>query len=135
MALNLSVLNVSEVSESGFEFELVHPATGEGLDAWIRVRGDKSRSVQSHARKVVTEMQKREKVAKGKNKDIDLTIQELEDMAVDRAIVRIISWKGIQEDGKDVPFTRENAERILKDHPWIREAVMENSEDLQEFFR
>lgn len=135
MALNLSILNVSEVSESGLEFELVHPATGEGLDAWIKVRGEKSRTVQNHARKVVTEMQKREKVAKGKNKEIDFSISELEDMAVDRAIVRIISWRGIQESGQDVPFNRENAERILKEHPWIREAVMENSEDLQEFFR
>lgn len=135
MALNLSILNVSEVSESGLEFELVHPATGEGLDAWIKVRGEKSRTVQNHARKIVTEMQKREKVAKGKNKEIELSIEDYEDMAVDRAIVRIISWRGIQENGQDVPFNRENAERILKEHPWIREAVMENSEDLQEFFR
>ena len=135
MALNLSVLNVGEISESGIEFELVHPATGEGLDAWVKVRGENSRTVQNHARRVVTEMQKREKVAKGKNKDADLTITELEDMAVERAIVRIISWRGIQEDGQDIPFTKENAEKVLKDHPWIREAVMENSSDLQEFFR
>ena len=39
MALNLNVLNVSEVSEAGIEFELVHPATGEGLDAWIMFVG------------------------------------------------------------------------------------------------
>ncbi len=135
MALNLNVLNVSEVSEAGIEFELVHPATGEGLDAWIKVRGEKSRTVQNHARKVVTEMQKREKVAKGKGKDNDLSIEELESLAIDRAIVRIISWRGIQEDGQDIPFTRENAEKVLKEHPWIREAVMEESEDLNEFFR
>ena len=133
MALNLNVLNVSEVSEAGIEFELVHPATGEGLDAWIKVRGEKSRTVQNHARKVVTEMQKREKVAKGKGKDVDLTISELEDMAVERAVVRIISWKGIQENGEDIPFTKENAERILKDHAWIREVLMEESSNLSNF--
>ena len=135
MALNLNVLNVSEVSEAGIEFELVHPATGEGLDAWIKVRGEKSRTVQNHARKVVTEMQKREKVAKGKGKDADLSFEELEMLAVERAVVRIISWRGIEEDGQPVPFTVENATRVLKDNPWIREAVMEESEDLNEFFR
>ena len=90
MALNLSVLNVSEVSESGIDIELVHPATGEGLDAWVRVRGKDSRTVQNHARKVVNDMQKREKIAKGKNKDADMSIEELEMLAVERAVIRII---------------------------------------------
>ena len=136
MALNLSVLNVSEVSESGIDIELVHPATGEGLDAWVRVRGKDSRTVQNHARKVVNDMQKREKIAKGKNKDADLSIEELEMLAVERAVVRIISWRGIEEeDGQPVPFTVENATRILKDNPWIREQVLENSDDLTGFFR
>ena len=135
MALNLSVLNVSEVSESGIEIELVHPATGEGLDAWVRVRGKDSRTVQNHARKVVNDMQKREKIAKGKNKDADLSIEELEMLAVERAVIRIISWRGIEEDGQPVPFTVENATRILKDNPWIREQVLENSDDLTVFFR
>ena len=133
MALNLSVLNVSEVSESGIDIELVHPATGEGLDAWVRVRGKDSRTVQNHARKVVNDMQKREKIAKGKNKDADLSIEELEDLSVDRAVVRIISWRGISEDGEDVPFTKENAARILKEHSWIKEAVFENSDELLNF--
>ena len=135
MALNLSVLNVSEVSESGIDIELVHPATGEGLDAWVRVRGKDSRTVQNHTRKVVNDMQKREKIAKGKNKDADLSIEELEMLAVERAVVRIISWRGIEEDGQPVPFTVENATRILKDNPWIREQVLENSDDLTGFFR
>ena len=135
MALNLSVLNVSEVSESGIEIELVHPATGEGLDAWVRVRGKDSRTVQNHARKVVNDMQKREKIAKGKNKDADMSIEEMEMLAVERAVVRIISWRGIEEDGQPVPFTVENATRILKDNPWIREQVLENSDDLTGFFR
>jgi len=135
MALNLSVLNVSEVSESGIDIELVHPATGEGLDAWVRVRGKDSRTVQNHARKVMNDMQKREKIARGKNKDTDLSIEELEMLAVERAVVRIISWRGIEEDGQSVPFTVENATRILKDNPWIREQVLENSDDLTGFFR
>lgn len=133
MALDLAITNLAAEAESGYEFELLHPATGERLEAWIKVRGEKSKIVQNHARKIVTEMQKREKVAKGKNKEIELTIEDYEDMAVDRAIVRIISWRGIQENGQDVAFNRENAERILKDHPWIREAVMEESDNLLNF--
>ena len=133
MALDLAITNVAAAAESGYEFELLHPATGEGTGGFLTIRGENSRTVQQHARKVVTEMQKREKVAKGKGKDVDLTISELEDMAVERAVVRIISWKGIQENGGDVPFTKENAERILKDHSWIREVLMEESSNLSNF--
>ena len=133
MALDLVKTNIAAEAESGYEFELLHPATGEGTEGFIKVRGEKSRTVQNHARKVVTEMQKREKVAKGKNKEVELSIEDLEAMAIERAIVRIISWKGITEEGVEVPFSKENAERILKDHPWIREAVMEASEELLNF--
>ena len=133
MALDLAKTNIAAEAESGYEFELLHPATGEGTGGFVKVRGERSRTVQQHARKIVTEMQKREKVAKGKGKDADPTIAEWEDMAVDRAYVRIISWRGIQEDGVDLEFNRENAERILKDHTWIREAIMEASEELLNF--
>ena len=133
MALDLAITNVAAAAESGYEFELLHPATGEGTGGFLTIRGENSRTVQQHARKVVTEMQKREKVAKGKGKDVDLTIAELEASAVERAVVRIISWKGIQENGEDVPFTKENAERILKDHSWIREVLMEESSNLSNF--
>lgn len=133
MALDLVKTNIAAEAESGYEFELLHPATGEGTEGFLKIRGEKSKVVQNHARKVVTEMQKRENMAKGKNKTVELSIEDLEDMAVERAFVRIISWRGIQEDGVDLPFNKENAERILKDHPWIRESIMEESENLLNF--
>ena len=133
MALDLAITNIAAQAESGYEFELLHPATGECTGGFLTVRGEKSKIVQQHARKIVTEMQKREKVAKGKGKDVDLSIEEMEDLSVDRAVVRIISWRGISENGEDIPFTKENAARILKEHSWIREAVFENSDDLLNF--
>lgn len=133
MALDLVKTNIAAEAESGYEFELLHPATGEGTGGFLKIRGEKSKVVQNHARKVVTEMQQREKRAKGKNKEVELSIEDLEDMAVERAFIRIISWRGIQEDGADLPFNKENAERVLKDHPWIRESVMEESENLLNF--
>jgi hypothetical protein len=96
----------------------------------IRTLGDE---ILRKEAKEITEMQKREKIAKGKGKDADLSIEELEDVGVDRAVVRIISWRGISEDGEDIPFTKENAARILKEHSWIKEAVFENSDELLNF--
>ena len=132
--MELNLLNLGIQAEDGFDLVLQHPITGDDLDGVIRVRGDKSRAVQQFSRKRITEMQKRERIQKGKGKDTDLTIEELEAMAVESAIVRVISWKNIKKDGEELPFTKENAEVIFKDYDWIRQQVMEASEELKNFF-
>lgn len=131
--MELNLLNLGVQADDGFDLVLQHPITGDDLDGVIRVRGDKSRAVQQFSRKRITEMQKRERVLKGKGKDENLTIEELEAMAVESAIVRVISWKNIKKDGEELPFTKENAEVVFKEYDWIRQQVMEASEELRNF--
>lgn len=132
--MELNLLNLGIQADDGFDLVLQHPITGDDLDGVIRVRGDKSRAVQQFSRKRITEMQKRERIQKGKGKDTDLTIEDLEAMAVESAIVRVISWKNIKKDGEELPFTKENAEVVFKEYDWIRQQVMEASEELKNFF-
>lgn len=131
--MELNLLNLGVQADDGYDLVLQHPINGEDLDGVIRVRGDKSRAVQQFSRKRITEMQKRERIQKGKGKDTDLTIEELEAMAVESAIVRVISWKNIKKDGEELPFTKENAEVVFKEYDWIRQQVMEASEELRNF--
>lgn len=132
--MELNLLNLGVQADDGYDLVLQHPINGEDLDGVIRVRGDKSRAVQQFSRKRITEMQKRERMLKGKGKDENLTIEELEAMAVESAIVRVISWKNIKKDGEELPFTKENAEVVFKEYDWIRQQVMEASEELKNFF-
>jgi hypothetical protein len=131
--LDLKVQNLSEVSEAGYEFELTLPGTGDKTGAFVKVRGAQSKIARAYARKKYQEFRQKEQVAKRKGRDEELSLDEAEDMAVETAITRIISWKGISEGKVEVPFTKENAERILKEHSWIREAIVEASEDLLNF--
>lgn len=131
--MELSNLNLSAAAEQGYTFNLTHPVTGEQLDGVVKVRGDKSKVVQSFARNRIRAMQLREKVQKGKNKDTDLTIEELEDMAIESAIVRVITWSNVKLDGEEIPFTKENAEMVLRDYDWIRQQIQEHAEDLSNF--
>ena len=62
-----------------------------------------------------------------------MTLEEAEDFSVEAATVRVISWKGIGEDGKEVPFNKENAARILKKYPFIREQIMDHSDNIFNF--
>ena len=122
--LDLAVKNLAEQSEAGYEFELTWPPTGEKTGAFIKVRGAQSKVSRAFARKKYTEFRQKEQMAKRKGR---------EDMAIETAITRIISWKGITDAGVEVPFNKENAERILREHSWIREAVVEESDQLLNF--
>lgn len=134
MGFDLSKNNLSEVAEAGFEFELKFPGTGEGTGAFITVRGDNSKTVKAYARKKFSEFKLREQQAKRRGKELDdMSIEEAEELAIESAIVRVISWRGIEEEGKPVAFTKENAQRIFLEHPWIREQVTEESSQILNF--
>ena len=133
MALDLSVTNLPEIHESGYEFELVHPGTKEPLGAFVKVRGDMSKVVKAHFRKRFNEVQQANKIAKRRNQEVETSLDEFEDLAIADAVVRIIGWKGIQEAKQDVPFTPENADRVLRAHPWIREQIQEAASEVSNF--
>lgn len=130
---DLTKNNFSKIAEQGYEFELTMPHDGSGTGAFITVRGDQSPAVKAHARRQFNEYQARQATLKRRGKQDEINLEELEEQAVENAVVRIISWKGFLEDGADVPFTKENAVRILTEHSFIREQVMEAAGDLLNF--
>jgi hypothetical protein len=134
MTFDLKNHNYTEIAEAGYEFELKLPGTGEGTGAFITVRGDQSKTVKAFGRKKYSEFKLREQQAKRRGKDVeDMTLEEAEELSIESAVVRIITWKNISENGKDVPFTKENAERILKEYPFIKDQILEEAGSLLNF--
>lgn len=134
MSFDLTKNNYGEVAEAGYEFELKLPGTGEGTGAFITVRGDQSKTVKAYSRKKYAEFKLKEQQARRRGKDVeDMTLEEAEELAVEAAIVRVITWKGIDEAGKPVAFTKDTATRIFMEHPWIRDQVMEESSQILNF--
>lgn len=134
MAFDLVKNNLSTIAEAGYEFEITLPGSGEGTGAFVTVRGSESKTVKAYQRKKFAEYQMRQKTARKRGRDEDdLSLEEAEELAVEAAVGRIISWKGFEESGKEVLFSQENATRILTEHSWIREQVMEASNDLLNF--
>ena len=106
--LDLAVKNLAEQSEAGYEFELTWPPTGEKTGAFVKVRGAQSKVSRAFARKKYTEFRQKEQMAKRKGREDEMSLDEAEDMAIETAITRIISWKGIIDAGVEVPFNKEN---------------------------
>jgi hypothetical protein len=134
MTFDLKNHNYTEIAEAGYEFELKLPGTGEGTGAFITVRGDQSKTVKAFGRKKYSEFKLREQQAKRRGKEADdMTLEEAEELSIESAVVRIITWKNISENGKEVPFTKENAERILKEYPFIKDQILEEAGSLLNF--
>lgn len=131
--LDLVKNDPATIAEAGYEFTVTLP-DGKSTDAKVKVRGENSKTVREYGRRIFQERQMQAQMAKRRGKDPeDLTLAEAEELAVNGAVTRIISWSGIGEGGKEVPFTPENAKRILKEYPFIRDQVMEASNDITNF--
>lgn len=132
MAFDIVTQDYSKSAEIGYEFELKLP-TGADSGAKLQVIGGQSSTIRNYNKRKYQEYQQRQQIAKRKGKDDELSLDEAEDLAIENAAVRLVGWSGIQEKGKEVPFTKEKANEILKQHPWIREQIIQESEDILNF--
>ncbi len=134
MTFDLAKHNYTEIAEVGYKFELKLPGTGEGTGVFITVRGDQSKTVKAFGRKKYSEFKLREQQAKRRGKEVDdLTLEEAEELSIESAVIRVIGWENITENGKVVAFSKENAERIFKDYSWIKDQIMEEAGQLLNF--
>ena len=132
MAFDLIKQDFNKAAEAGFTFELKLP-TGEPSGAKLTVLGDMSPTVKQYSRKKFAEYQTKTKRS-GKGRDLgEMSLDEAEELAVEAAMTRLVDWKGIQESGVDVKFSKEKAKEVLTQHGWIREAVMEEAADITNF--
>lgn len=132
--IDLNTLDLASHGDAGYKLQLTHPIDGTELEGMtIRIRGDKSKTVQAYERKRVNELQKRERLLKGKNKNTDFNIDELEEMAVEAACVRIMGWTGMMEGDSILEYSPANAEYLMKKFTWMRDQVREAAEDLENF--
>lgn len=133
--LDLKKTDLSAIAEKGYRFQLVLPEVETPLDAWVTVRGEESTKVIDFGKKKITELQNKQKLHKRKyGKDLDdMSVAEMEDFGVENASIRVISWEGIAEGKTEVPCTEENIQRILREHRWIRNQVMDQSSKLSNF--
>ena len=132
--IDFNTLDLTAQGEAGYTLQLLHPKNQTELEGvTIKIRGDKSRTVQQFERKRLNELQNKERVLKGKNKEMTFTAEELERMAIEAAVVRVISWSGINENGEPVPFNEENATYMFEKFSWMRDQVREAAEDLDNF--
>lgn len=131
MAFDFGKNNVGKIAEAGYKFELVYPPTGEATGAFITVRGDASKTVQAYNRAQFNREQ--QKAKSGRNSDRVIPIEEFIEKAIEKAVVKTISWEGIMVDGNELPYTEDNAKKFYAENEWVREAVERESAEITNF--
>lgn len=122
----------STAAADGYTFNLKLP-TGVDSDAKLTVIGEYSPVVKAYGRKRFQEYQQRQLMAKRKGKDEEISLDEAEEMQVENALVRLVGWSGITEEGKEIKFSKEKAREVLTAHPWIRDQIISESNDVLNF--
>lgn len=136
MSFNPKSPSTAALSEAGFEFEPTYP-DGTGIGATINVRGPEAAQVRNLLRSQISALQAREIRAKKSGRDAEpVSIEEMENQAVNLAVAYTIGWDGIEEaDGQQIEPTEANVRALYREHSWIRRQVIEQAQDLGNFVK
>ena len=129
MAFDIKKTNLAEQAEAGYEFEVKLP-DGSSTDFYITVRGNLSPKVKKFSKDLFNQLQQKELQAKRKGKaEQPVDLDEAEETLIKSAVARIVTWKGLEDDGKVVEPTQENFVRIMTELDWVRKQVLDESDN------
>lgn len=133
MAFDIKKINLAEQAEAGHEFEVKLP-DGSSTDFYITVRGNLSPKMKKYSKDLFNKMQMKDLQAKKRNKgEQPIDLDEAEATLIESAVARIVTWKGLEDDGKVVEPTQENIVRIMTELDWARTQVLEESDNAANF--
>ena len=99
----------------------IYDGAGTKTDASLQVIGQDSDEYKRKARSIYKTALK--KAPKG---DLNnLNEDDDESFSIKLRATHIKGWSGIQENGKDIPYSQENAEYIIKKYPFITDQLVE----------
>ena len=129
MAFDIKKTNLAEQAEAGYEFEVKLP-DGSSTDFYITVRGNQSPKIKKFSKDLFNKLQIKELQAKRKGKaEQPIDLDEAEQTLIESAAARVITWKGLEDDGKVVEPTPDNIVRIMTELDWVRKQVLDESDN------
>lgn len=135
MSFDLSSFRpTSDLCEVGYSFEPRLPGGESGIGATITVCGPQSAAVRAHNEARYDMARRREAMAKKRGKEVDsIGLAEIEGALIDLAVAHTTGWTGFVDGGQPVPFTPQAARDLYTKHPWLRDQVLAEGQELGNF--
>jgi len=122
MSIDLTTIDTVKGSNEGFDVKIFHPGTLVDLDIVISVLGKDSDEFQKISR--AQSKRRLTKVSKGGFRtNTPVSVEEIEQDGIELLAACTTGWKGIVIEGKEIPFSKENAVDLYARFPWIKEQV------------
>ena len=119
--IDLATIDTVKGSNEGFDVRIYHPGTNEDLDITISVLGKDSDAFQKISR--AQNKKRLAKMQKGGFRTTAAPLEEIESDGIDLLASCTTGWAGINVNGKEIEFSKDNALMIYEGYPWIREQV------------
>lgn len=125
--VDLNSIDTVKGANEGFDVQIYHPGTNEDLGITIRVLGKDADEFQK-----VSRAQSKKRMAKltkgGFRNTTALPVEEIEQDAIELLAACTKSWAQedkptITVDGKELPYSKDNAVVLYERFPWIKEQV------------
>lgn len=114
--MDIEQLYTRDDHEEGAEVQIRNPLDGTLTDIYIKVLGPDSRewrkAVKSDLRK-----------AWGKAKGGELTDEDLLQSDIDKLVAVTVGWRGMKQNGEDMPFSKEAIRTLYERSPRILDQV------------
>lgn len=126
--MDISNFDILEASEGGFTYTVKVPFgenKGDDSDIKIEVLGVFSKAFEGANAQIQAYQEKC--WSKGKTPDK----AHLEKLNIGLLVACTKGWSGMKEDGKDLPFSKENAQRVYEQYPWLAKQVGDAAADME----
>lgn len=131
--IDLANIDLAKDCDAGFEFELTHPITKQGLGMFITVLGKESDVFRGLVRKRTNDRLRKQQDRQRRNKSEEVpTIEQIEAEAIDLLVTCTTGFRELVFNGP-LTFTPENARKLYTERPWVRSQVDEAVGDLENF--
>ena len=134
MSFDLKKNDSQKLAEQGYTFDVVMP-DGTITDMKFEIRGSKSKIVVDFYRNYFSKRQVSDNAYKKRyGRDPEpISFAESEDFAIEASALRIKGWSNVVEDKVEIKYSPEEATRLMREYPDLREVVMKESEELLNF--
>jgi len=141
--MDISKINIVKAATDGIDVDIVNPATGKKTDLKIRVVGAMNAVYKDEVfilRAEIEDFKEQNKLpadATNKQKaEFDIKIGKFDDNLTAKFLAKYtLGWEGMEEDGKPVTFSKQEAERIYAEYPIILSQVQRAMTDLANFMK
>jgi hypothetical protein len=125
-------MDLSTIKTIDRDVNLQHPKTGEELGLVFHIKAPDSDEVKDVSRAW------QNKRLQPKNRNKAITSEELEAVTNNRIKAAVTGWTWENDeltlDGEQPEFSRKALHAMLKDHPFIREFLSDECEDVTSFY-